>query len=197
MLPVFSKSSHAIFAAPFSRFLSCIIFPLRQRTSLPVGSAETQFLVRCRTSCPLSQALITLGRGEMSERICRARTVTEHGGDITPCEKGRAHESGPIISKRSLRPNRKAVPSLEERNVQPHKKRTQFAPQRRRRSFADRRNRTRQNENAVLRHPDNPANDLSCRRATENGAPPYVCRLSTVWEEITPIIPDIPRTRIP
>ena len=46
--------------------------------------------VPCRgsgTSCPLSQALIMLGRGEMSERICRARTVTENSDHITLFEK--------------------------------------------------------------------------------------------------------------
>ena len=137
MLPVFSKSSHAIFAAPFSRFLSCIIFPLRQRTSL-TGSQETQLLAESKgrafggTSCPLSKALITLCRGEMSERICRARTVTENSVHITLFEKKfpgavvRARSpyrgveqrstatelrSGPIKSERSSRPNAAGVPS--------------------------------------------------------------------------------------
>ena len=36
-------------------------------------TAGLQFM----TSCPLSKALITLCRGERSERICLARTVTE------------------------------------------------------------------------------------------------------------------------
>ena len=41
-----------------------------------------------RTSCPLRKALIMLFRGEMRERICNARTVTERKANRTLREKG-------------------------------------------------------------------------------------------------------------
>ena len=40
------------------------------------------------TSCPLSKALIMLCRGEMSERISKARTVTENNVHLTLFENG-------------------------------------------------------------------------------------------------------------
>ncbi len=36
------------------------------------------------TSCPLSRPLIMVGRGESSERICRARTATKGGDYLMP-----------------------------------------------------------------------------------------------------------------
>ena len=48
---------------------------------------ELSSLQGYRTSCPLSKALITLCRGEISERICRARTVTKDSVCITLSEK--------------------------------------------------------------------------------------------------------------
>ena len=40
-------------------------------------------------SYPLSKALIMLCRGEVSERICRARAVTEDNAYLTLSENGR------------------------------------------------------------------------------------------------------------
>ncbi len=40
------------------------------------------------TSCPLKKALIMLFRGEMSERICSARTMTENNVHLTLFENG-------------------------------------------------------------------------------------------------------------
>ena len=47
------------------------------------------FPVITRTSCPLIKALITLCRGEISERICLARTVTERKVHLALREKKR------------------------------------------------------------------------------------------------------------
>ena len=55
----------------------------------PTGVSFTRFLslFRVRTSYPLNKALIMLCRDEMSERISRARTVTENNVYLTLFEK--------------------------------------------------------------------------------------------------------------
>ena len=88
-----------------SRALNCSHLRILRRAENQVkGSRELFPCGRLRTSYPLSKALIMLCRGEMSERISLARTVTERKVHLALREKS-PRKNKPFNKQPKVAPN--------------------------------------------------------------------------------------------